>query len=52
MSLPTFELKSSYLNKPGCANCSFNNNELLISDVERGKDFWNEHAHDIPVFDC
>lgn len=53
MSLHTFELKSSYLKESGCANCIFNNNEPLISDVTLwGKDFWNEHAHDSPVFEC
>ena len=53
MSLHTFELKSSYLNESGCANCNFNNNEPLSSDAMLwGKAFGNKHSHDTPVFDC
>lgn len=48
-----FELKSSELNESGYANCNFNNNEPLISNVKLwGKDFQDEHEHDSAVFDC
>lgn len=52
MSIDTSELKPSYLNESGCANCNFNNNQPLISDIMlEMKGFWNELVHDGPEFD-